>query len=416
MRSRLAVIGFVASFATIALPAHALEGDFHTHGGDDYAELVDAAWAELPNLSAPLAPGVITGSDSVDDRIWEIAFERGYVMTPHAEPTLLIRQDGVRMQAAAAEAWERLQAAARESGHRIEVTSGYRSVTDQRSVFLSRLYGTSTSAIDSRLAYAAPPGASRHHTGHTLDIKQTGGTINTFRTSRAYAWLSADNFFNAKRFGFIPSYPEDGPPQGPVPEAWEYVYVGLDRLVGDLRFIDVPRTHFAFGAVEWMASNGHTHGCGPYFYCVEAPTTRGEAAAFIRRVLHPSLGPAETKAFVDTTGHLFEADIAWLAGHGITRGCDPPVFSRFCPDRSLSRGEMAALLERAVADLVEVDRVEADRFTDTVESTFVSEIDWLAAAGITSGCNPPDNTRFCPDAQVTRAELAVFLRRIADRL
>jgi hypothetical protein len=32
------------------------------------------------------------------------------------------------------------------------------------------------------------------------------------------------------------------------------------------------------------------------------------------------------------------------------------------------------------------------------------------------GCNPPDNTNFCPDQHVTRGELAVFLKRILDRL
>lgn len=399
-----------------ALPATATEGDFHSYTGDDYAELIDAAWSDLPDLSPPTAPGSITGSESVDDRIWDSAFERGYQMTPHAGLARLVWQDGIRMQPAVADAWERLQDAARESGLRIEVTSGYRSVSDQRSVFLSRLYGTSDSAIEARLAYAAPPGASRHHTGYTLDIKQAGGTIGTFHSTASYAWLSDDNFYNAKRFGFVPSYPEDGPPQGPDPEAWEYVYVGFEALAGDLRFIDVPRYHFAYEAVEWMAISGHTSGCGPYLYCAEVPTTRGEAAAFIRRVLQSTLGPAEPRSFVDTSGHLFELDIAWLAGHGITLGCDPPINSLFCPDRPVSRGEMAALFERAVAGLMAVGEVEPAGFVDSSGSVFAAAIDWLGAAGITSGCNPPENTRFCPGAHVTRAELAVFLKRVVDRL
>ena len=35
----------------------------------------------------------------------------------------------------------------------------------------------------------------------------------------------------------------------------------------------------------------------------------------------------------------------------------------------------------------------------------------IAAAGITTGCNPPVNDRFCPDNLVTRGEMAAFLSR-----
>jgi len=34
-----------------------------------------------------------------------------------------------------------------------------------------------------------------------------------------------------KRFGFIPSYPENSGKQGPEPEPWEYVWVGEDVLL-----------------------------------------------------------------------------------------------------------------------------------------------------------------------------------------
>ena len=51
-------------------------------------------------------------------------------------------------------------------------------------------------------------------------------------------------------------------------------------------------------------------------------------------------------------------------------------------------------------------------FTDVpTDHTFHADISRLAAAGITRGCNPPDNTRFCPDRPVTRAEMASFLQR-----
>jgi len=33
------------------------------------------------------------------------------------------------------------------------------------------------------------------------------------------------------------------------------------------------------------------------------------------------------------------------------------------------------------------------------------------AAGITAGCDPPVNDRFCPDDVVTRGQMAAFLHR-----
>jgi hypothetical protein len=50
-------------------------------------------------------------------------------------------------------------------------------------------------------------------------------------------------------------------------------------------------------------------------------------------------------------------------------------------------------------------------FTDDNDSIFETDIEKLATAGITKGCNPPDNDRFCPDRAVTRGQMAAFLNR-----
>lgn len=48
----------------------------------------------------------------------------------------------------------------------------------------------------------------------------------------------------------------------------------------------------------------------------------------------------------------FHDDVAWLAETGVTRGCNPPFNSEFCPDDSVTRGEMAAFLHRFYDTLV----------------------------------------------------------------
>jgi hypothetical protein len=48
---------------------------------------------------------------------------------------------------------------------------------------------------------------------------------------------------------------------------------------------------------------------------------------------------------------------------------------------------------------------------------FASDIEWLAAEGVTKGCNPSQgNTNFCPEDQVTRGQMAAFMHRLANQV
>ena len=69
---------------------------------------------------------------------------------------------------------------------------------------------------------------------------------------------------------------------------------------------------------------------------------------------------------------------------------------------------MAAFLVRAL-DLT--DDGGMDRFVDDDNSAFESDIEKLATAEITVGCNPPDNDQFCPGDFVSRGQMATFLTR-----
>jgi len=55
-------------------------------------------------------------------------------------------------------------------------------------------------------------------------------------------------------------------------------------------------------------------------------------------------------------------------------------------------------------------------FVDDDDSIFETDIEWLATAGVTLGCNPPVNDRFCPGANVNRGQMAAFMRRFAQLL
>jgi len=210
--------------------AAAQTDEFPVYTGDQFKELYDyAVTNQLPGLSQPTGQLPVTGDAALDDRIWGIAFARGYVLRPLASGNLA-SADGVPMQPQAAAAWAQLKAAARDAGLPFVVSSAYRSPAAQRAQFLSKLQGTSDEAINDTLVWYSVPGTSKHHGGYALDFRYSNGTFGDFRNTPDYAWLSRDNFYNAKRFGFIPSYPDDVTAQGPNPEPWEFVWVGVDLI------------------------------------------------------------------------------------------------------------------------------------------------------------------------------------------
>lgn len=53
-------------------------------------------------------------------------------------------------------------------------------------------------------------------------------------------------------------------------------------------------------------------------------------------------------------------------------------------------------------------------FNDVGDSVHAADINALAAVGITRGCNPPDNNEYCPTAPVSRDQMAAFLVRALD--
>ncbi len=173
------------------------------------------------------------------------------------------------------------------------------------------------------------------------------------------------------------------------------------EVVVEPGFTDVAAGHLFAGEVTGLLELGITQGCAPTTFCPEAPVTRGEMAAFLVRTLDLEPVDGFVDPFYDDDGSSFEADIEILRGHGITNGC---TATEFCPTETVTRGEMAAFLARAF----DLPFSTGDSFSDDNDSVFQTEIEALAASGVTSGCS---QGRFCPSRPVTRGEMAAFLVR-----
>ncbi|HEX4439252.1 MAG TPA: S-layer homology domain-containing protein [Thermoanaerobaculia bacterium] len=91
--------------------------------------------------------------------------------------------------------------------------------------------------------------------------------------------------------------------------------------------------------------------------------------------------------------------------NGITTGCGG---ASFCPDASMSRAQMAVFLLRAEHGAAYVPPTATGQvFIDVPATAFAADwIERLAAEGVTAGCG---GSKFCPNATVTRAQMAVFL-------
>jgi hypothetical protein len=89
---------------------------------------------------------------------------------------------------------------------------------------------------------------------------------------------------------------------------------------------------------------------------------------------------------------------------GVTVGCGG---GSYCRDNPVTRAQMAVFLLKAKHAQGYVPPPCSGTFSDvSCPSNFADWIERLAGEGITGGCG---GGRYCPDAPVTRAQMAVFL-------
>ena len=127
-----------------------------------------------------------------------------------------------------------------------------------------------------------------------------------------------------------------------------------------------------------------------------------------RRVAAAAGLPGVLPADIDLDGERYEA-VRALTNDGVLAGteCAPGLF---CPGDPIPRWLMAVWLVR-VTDGQDPEPVSASRFADVdAGQWWAAHVERLAELGITVGC-ATDPARYCPDEQVTRGQMATFLKR-----
>ena len=154
--------------------------------------------------------------------------------------------------------------------------------------------------------------------------------------------------------------------------------------------------------IEAIVVAGITRGCaaGDDLFCPHDEITRAQFASFLDRAL--DLPEADRDYFDDDKGSVHESAINRIAAAGVTSGC---TTGSYCPSMSLTRGQMATLLARAVPGL---SPASEDYFSDDAGSIHERNINVMAENGITLGCR---TDRYCPEDVVRRDAMASFLAR-----
>ena len=151
-------------------------------------------------------------------------------------------------------------------------------------------------------------------------------------------------------------------------------------------YVDVGSGHFAALDIAALAAGGVLAGtdCRPGHFCPGMPIERWQAAVWIVRVLDGEEPSPRASRFVDVEGGLWwESHVERLAELGVTVGCSLQP-ARFCPTDTVTRAEMAAFLDKAF----DLPAAPDAGFTDTAGVFSRDSINRLFGSGITLGCTP----------------------------
>ena len=176
-------------------------------------------------------------------------------------------------------------------------------------------------------------------------------------------------------------------------------------------FGDVPEDAYFAMPVTELNARGVFAGteCDDGF-CPSAPIDRKTMAVWTVRVIDGEDPPPITESrFDDVDAAGFHAPfIERMAQLGVTGGCGDG--SGFCPNRNVTRAQMAAFLSRAY----KLPDGPDPGFDDVPAGEwYAAYVARLAASRITVGCR--DGTVFCPGRDTTRGEMATFLHRAESR-
>ncbi|MFD2705208.1 S-layer homology domain-containing protein [Salibacterium lacus] len=172
-------------------------------------------------------------------------------------------------------------------------------------------------------------------------------------------------------------------------------------------FSDMGSNFWAGSEIEYLAEEGIISGYEDGTFRPGEPVTRSQAASMITEAFHLETTDRPEADFTDIgPGYYAYETAAAVQDEGIINGNN----GRFMPNDFLTRGQMAAVLNRASEEIAyEGNQTSFEDMEDG--DVFYEDVQAIASHDITTGY--ADGT-FGPNDDTTRAQFSVFLARALD--
>ena len=176
------------------------------------------------------------------------------------------------------------------------------------------------------------------------------------------------------------------------------------RDTGIVEFADVRPGSYYYDAVRWAVENDITSGTSDDLFSPDAACTRAQVITFLWRATGSPQPVSRTNPFTDVPSNAYYRNaVLWAVEQGITNGVSA---TRFDPDATVTRGQMAALLYRTAGTPAVSG---GSSFVDVGANAYYSKaVAWAYQNDIASGTGA---NQFSPNAVCTRAQIVTFLYR-----
>lgn len=172
----------------------------------------------------------------------------------------------------------------------------------------------------------------------------------------------------------------------------------LPAQAADNRFTDVPSTHWAHDAIEYVVDEGLFAGTSSTTFNPEGTMTRAMLWVVLARM--DGVDTSKTNG-----GAWYQAGLDWAVKNGISDGTNP--------NNNITREQFASMLYRYAENAGEditADTSELNKFIDTINiaSYALEPLAWAVENGIVSGTS---SDTISPAGNATRAQVATMLMR-----
>lgn len=174
-------------------------------------------------------------------------------------------------------------------------------------------------------------------------------------------------------------------------------------------FTDVTQSAWYSQAVNYVTRSGLMSGTSTGVFSPDGAMTR----AMLVTVLWRAEGQPEaasSTSFTDVTdGSWYSSAVSWAVENGIVNGTSDTAFS---PDKSITRQEIAAILQRYAkyknADVTQTADLSSYADNSEIASWASDAMAWAVKSGVITGAT---STTLAPSSNATRAQVATMLMR-----